>query len=169
MARPRTLPDSEVFAVILQMIAADGEKAVAFAAVARGSGLAGASLVQRYGSLAQMVEQALHWGWDQLEALATAVEAELAVLDKGPQALLRALTDRGNTLPMTALLAASLRSPRLRIRATNWRGRVEAMLAARLHDHERAAMLFAAWQGQVLWEGAGDKGFRLKDALKRLS
>lgn len=169
MARPRTLPDSDVFTVILHLIAAEGEKAVAFAAVARATGLAGASLVQRYGNLAQMVEQALHWGWDQLDALAAAVEAEVATLDKGPQALLKALTDRGNTVPMAALLAASLRSPRLRARASDWRGRVEAMLAARLHDAERAAMLFAAWQGQVLWEGAGEKGFRLKDALKRLS
>lgn len=169
MARPRTLPDSDVFSVILQMIAAEGEKSVAFAAVARVTGLAGASLVQRYGSLAQMVEQALGWGWDQLDALAAAVEAETATLEKGPQALLKALTDRSNTVPMTALLAASLRSAHLRARASDWRGRVEAMLAARLQDHERAAMLFAAWQGQVLWEGAGEKGFRLKDVLKRLA
>ena len=169
MVRPRTLPDSEVFAVILQMIAAEGEKSVAFAAVARGTGLAGSSLVQRYGNLAQMVEQALGWGWTQLDGLAASVEAENATLDKGPLALLKALTDRSHGVPMAALLAASLRSNLLRARASDWRDRVETMLAARLHDHERAAMLFAAWQGQVLWEGAGDKGFRLKDMLKRLA
>jgi hypothetical protein len=65
MARPRTLPDSDVFAVILQRIATDGEKSVAFSAISRATGLAGASLVQRYGSLAQMVEAALNWGWDE--------------------------------------------------------------------------------------------------------
>ena len=35
-------------------------------------------------------------------------------------------------------------------------------------DAEAAAMLFAAWQGQMLWRAAGGKGFRLKDAAKRL-
>ncbi len=192
MARPRTLPDSDVFAAILHRIATEGEKAVSFASIARATGLAGASLVQRYGGLPQMVEQALVWGWDQLEARATA--AEVAAHDKGPQALLKALGDGGPNLPiaappmaalpmaapsmaappmaalpMAALLTASLRSARLRARAAGWRAKVEAMLTARLPDPERAAILFAAWQGQLLWEAAGDKGFRLKDALKRLS
>lgn len=142
---------------------------MAFAAVARATGLAGASLVQRYGNLGQMVAQALAWGWDQLDALAAAVEAEVAASDKGPQAMLKALSDRGTVVPMAALLAASLRHAPLRLRAAQWRGRVEAMLAAHLHDHDRAAMVFAAWQGQVLWEGAGARGFRLKDVLKRLA
>lgn len=169
MARPRTLPDSQVFGAILHLIAAEGEKAVAFSAVARATGLAGASLVQRYGALPAMVEAALSWGWDELDAVATATEAEVYAADKGPQALLKALGDRVGALPMPALLAASLRHARLRRRATDWRARVEAMLATRLRDTESAAMLFAAWQGQLLWEGAGDKGFRLKDALKRLT
>jgi len=29
-------------------------------------------------------------------------------------------------------------------------------------------MLFAAWQGQHLWDVPADQGFRLKDAIKRL-
>jgi DNA-binding transcriptional regulator YbjK len=168
MARPRTLPDSQVFSAILQLIAAEGEKAVAFSAVARATGLAGASLVQRYGALSAMVEAALAWGWDQLDALATAVEAEVVAADKGPQALLKALSERSASLPMAALLAASMRHARLRLRASEWRARIEGLLTARLHDADRAAMLFAAWQGQILWEGTGDKGFKLKDALKRL-
>ena len=95
MARPRTLPDSDVFAAILHRIATEGEKAVSFASIARATGLAGASLVQRYGGLPQMVEQALVWGWDQLDARATA--AEVAAHDKGPQALLKALGEGGPT------------------------------------------------------------------------
>jgi AcrR family transcriptional regulator len=167
MARPRTLPDSEVFAAILGLIAAEGEKAVAFSAVARATGLAGASLVQRYGALAQMVEAALLWAWDEMDALTAAVTAEVGA-DKGAQAVLKGLGDRAQGLPMVALLAASLRQARLRARAGEWRARVEQALAQRLRDPEAAAILFAAWQGQILWEGTGDKGFRLKDALKRL-
>jgi hypothetical protein len=29
-------------------------------------------------------------------------------------------------------------------------------------------MVFAAWQGQVLWEGLETKSFRLKDLVKKL-
>lgn len=153
----------------MQIIAAKGEKAVAFSAVTRATGLAGASLVQRYGSLQAMVEAALSWGWDELDAAALAAETEVATSDKGPQALLKALGDRRGTLPLAVLLAASLRHAGLRGRALTWRNRVEAMLAARLHNPDSAAMLFAAWQGQSLWEGTGEKSFRLKDVVKRLS
>lgn len=181
MARPRTLPDSEVFTAILRMIAAEGEKAVAFSAVARATGLAGASLVQRYGPLPQMVEAALTWAWDELDAMVLAAEAEVAAAEttsgkaghkgsqKGPQALLKLLGDKGSALPMAALLAASLRHAALRHRAADWRIRVETALAARLRDPEAAAMIFAAWQGQAVWDSAGDKGFRLKDLLKKLA
>ena len=34
---------------------------------------------------------------------------------------------------------------------------------------EAAALLFAAWQGQLLWQGAGGKGFKIKDAIKALT
>jgi hypothetical protein len=34
---------------------------------------------------------------------------------------------------------------------------------------DSAALLFAAWQGQALWATAGEDGFRLKDAVKRLT
>lgn len=150
------------------MIAAEGEKGVAFSSVARGTGLAGASLVQRYGALPAMVEAALAWAWDELDAQVTAVEAEGTAADKGPQALLKVLGERAGEVPMAALLAASIRHGRLRLRAAAWRARVEALLATRTHDGERAAMLFALWQGQVLWDGMGERGFRLKDASKRL-
>jgi hypothetical protein len=172
MARPKTLPDSDVFAVILQRIAAEGEKSIAFSAISRATGLAGASLVQRYGSLAKMVEAALAWGWDELDRAATSAHGATHAADhagvKSAQAFLKALTDLVDTLPMAALLAASLRHPHLRPRAAAWRDRVEAILAAHLRDRDAAAMVFAAWQGQVIWGKHEQKGFRLKDLLKRL-
>jgi AcrR family transcriptional regulator len=172
MSRPRTLPDSAVFAVILQRIAAEGEKSVAFSAVSRATGLAGASLVQRYGSLAKMVAAALEWGWDELDRMALAAQVTAEVADqsgaKGAQAVLKTLSDLVGTLPMAALLAASLRHAHLRPRAAAWKDRVEAMIDRHLRDRDGAAMLFAAWQGQVLWDGLETKGFRLKDLVKRL-
>ncbi len=172
MARPRTLPDSDVFAVILQRIAADGEKSVAFSAISRATGLAGASLVQRYGSLAQMVEAALNWGWDELDRMSVAAaggaDGAEALGPKGAQTFLKGLTDLVGALPMGALLAASLRHPHLRPRAAAWKDKVEGVITRHLRDHDAAAMVFAAWQGQVLWERLETKSFRLKDLVKKL-
>ena len=50
MARPRTIPDPEIFAAIRALLAQGGDKAVAFSSVARATGLAAPTLVQRYGS-----------------------------------------------------------------------------------------------------------------------
>ena len=50
---------------------------------------------------------------------------------------------------------------------------METALTLRLGGGQKArdsaALLFAAWQGQALWSGAGEPGFRLKDAVKRLT
>lgn len=163
MARPRSLPDSEVYATVLSLIAADGEKGVTFATVSRGTGLAGASLVQRYGGLDGMVTAALDWGWVRLdEALAG---AEVHGEDRGPQALLKQIAEQVLDIPMAALIAASLRDSRLRDRASDWRTRVETALSTRT---EAPQMLFAAWMGQMLWEPLGGKAFRLKDAARKL-
>ena len=71
------------------------------------------------------------------------------------------------------LLAADFRDPDLRTRAEAWRAQVERALAVRLgggtRGRENASILFAAWQGQLLWQTAGGKNFRVKDALKRLA
>ncbi|MEY3306523.1 MAG: hypothetical protein RLZZ413_561, partial [Pseudomonadota bacterium] len=34
---------------------------------------------------------------------------------------------------------------------------------------EAAAVMFAVWQGQVLWHKAGGAQIRIKDAVKRLT
>lgn len=165
MSRPRTIPDAEIFAAILRLIAAEGEKAVAFSTVARLTGLAAPSLVQRYGSLAGMIRAAYLAEWDRLDAQTEAALAEVDRSGKGTQALLKALGAETSA----ALLAASRRDADLAGRAADWREKVEAALTARVKHAEAAAMLFAAWQGQLLWGGAGEKGFKMKDAIKRLS
>lgn len=112
-----------------------------------------------------MVRAAIQAAWDDLEA---ATAATLAA-DKGPQGLLKAL----NAFPPDpTLLDMTLRDPALRPRASAWRDRIELALAERLGGgdkaREGAAILFAAWQGQRVWQAAGAEGFRLKDAVKRL-
>lgn len=164
MARPRSIPDSDVFTAVRRILAEGGDKAVTFAAVALATGLAAPSLAQRYGTCAGMIRAALADGWAVLAA--AVVPASGA---DTPQAFLKALGAEG-LLPV--LIGAGLRDSRLRAQATDWRVAVEAGLARFFGSggkaREAAAALFAAWSGALLWEPAGGRGFKMKDAAKRL-
>jgi hypothetical protein len=166
MPRTRTIPDAQVFAMIQRMLEEGGDKAVSFGTVGTATGLAPPTLVQRYGSRDAMVRAARAAAWDALESRTAAAIAETA--DKGPQGLLKAI----GPVDATAI-AADLRDPELAKRAAVWRAGVETALALRLGGgqkaRESAALLFVAWQGQVLWSKAGDSAIRLKDAVKRLT
>ena len=168
----KTIPDAEIFAAIRQLLAEGGDKAVAFGSVARATGLAAPTLVQRYGSRDDMLRAALMAAWDTLDATTAEAEGRADHGPKGAQALLKALGADGESVDV-ALLAADFRDAALRERAASWRRRVETALALRLSGgakgREGAAVLFAAWQGQRIWLAAGGKGFKLKDALKRLA
>ncbi len=173
MGRKRTIPDAEIFAAIRQMLARGGEKAVAFSSVAQSTGLAAPTLVQRYGSRDAMLRAALMATWDELEARTAQVAAETAISPKGAVQFLKALSGKDDELVDLTVLAADFRDPALRRRALQWREMVEASLATRLgggaKGREAATMLFCAWHGQALWSLAGGRGFKLKDAIKRLS
>ncbi|MBN8631543.1 MAG: TetR family transcriptional regulator [Rhodobacterales bacterium] len=166
MPRTRTIPDADIFAAILRLLSEGGDKAVSFGSVGKATGLAPPTLVQRYGNRDAMVRAARLAAWDELERRTGAAIAASA--DKGPQGLLKAI---GPVDPAATL--ADLRDPELTARAASWRMGVETALALRLGSgqkaREGAAILFAAWQGQALWSGTGNSGFRLKDAVKRLT
>ena len=169
MPRRKSLPDAEVHALVRQLLAEGGEKAVAFGSVSRATGLAGATLVQRFGSRDAMVEAALADGWDRLSALLIEAEGIAPETPKGAATILKAL---GVVAADLVVLTRDFRSAALRSRAEAWRGHVEAALARRLGGGEKgreaAAILFAAWIGQVIWQPAGGRAFRLKDVMRRL-
>lgn len=169
MSRQRLIPDDIIFALILGQLAEGGEKAVTFASIAAGSGLAAPTLVQRYGSRDAMVVAALADLWDRLDALTEAVEAEALASAKGALGMLKALSDLAGT---PEFLAISLRDQGLQARAVAWRAVVEGALAKRLggglRGHDAGAALFAMWQGRMIWDRAGGKGFKLWDVAKRL-
>lgn len=167
MARPRSIPDADIYAAIRALVARDGEKAVAFGTVARLTGLAAPSLVQRYGNRDGMIRAALLEGWQDLQTR-TAHTSE-----PQPQALLKALAEPAAVMTDPAVMALTLRDATLRAAAEAWRTQLETLLAQRFGGgakaKETAAMLFATWQGQLLWLQAGGKGFRVKEAAKRLT
>jgi AcrR family transcriptional regulator len=166
MPRTRTIPDDRIFAAILKLIDAGGDKAVSFGTVSSATGLAPPTLVQRYGSRDRMVRAARLSAWDALDARTARAIADTA--DKGPQGLLKAIDTGG-----VACHASDFKDTELALRAAAWRATVESALGLRLgagaKAKESAALLFAAWQGNQLWAPAGGTAFRLKDAVKRLT
>jgi hypothetical protein len=173
MGRVKTVSDADVFLAIRKLLAAGGDKAVAFASVARATGLAGPTLVQRFGSRAGMIRAAHLAAWDALDA-ATAAAAESAEFSaKGAHNLLKSLNVEQAEAVDLAVLSVDFRDAVLRQRAEAWRQAVEATLALQLGGgakaRAKAAMLFAAWQGQLLWQMAGGKSFKMKDAVKQLT
>jgi AcrR family transcriptional regulator len=166
MPRTRTIPDHQVYAAIQRLLDEAGDKAVSFGTVGQATGLAPPTLVQRYGSRDGMVRAARLAAWDALDR--RTADAIAATADKGPQGLLKAIGPVGGKT-----IATDLRDPDLALRAAAWRAVVESALADRLGNgpkaRESAALLFAAWQGQSLWAPRGEPGFRLKDAVKRLT
>lgn len=170
MSRSRTIPDETVFATLRQMLAEGGDKAASFGAAAQATGLAASTLAQRFATQDGMVRAALLDGWAQIEAATAAAESEAAVSPKGVPVLLK-LIGRGREADI-CLLAGHLRDGALHDAGQAWRARVEAAITLRLGGgskaRDSAAMIFAAWQGRLIWGGPGDS-FRLKDALKRLA
>lgn len=164
MPRPRSIPDRQVYAAIRLLAAELGEKAVTFGSVARASGLAAPSLAQRYGSRDRMLRAALLDGWDVLDATLERADASKS----GSAGFLKALApdERALGADLTVLMGG-LRDAELRNRAAQWRDRVITALARRAAksgrpDRAAASVLFAAWQGRVLWSATGKPGFRLK-------
>ena len=170
MPRPRTIGDDTIFGIVLGILAEGGGKAVSFSSVSQACKLAAPTLAQRFGTRDGMVQTALFAGWDLVVTATQGAESEAALSSKGAVKLLKSL---GN-LPDLPMLMRELRDPLVRERAQQWRIRVETALALRLganageDSRDAAAMMFAAWQGQMLWQSIGGKGFRLKDAAARI-
>lgn len=171
MGRSKTLPDSDVFAALRRLLMQGGDKAVAFSSVAQATGLAAPTLAQRYGTRDAMVRAALLDGWDGLGKATEQVVDQAPPTAKGATQILKALgAGHGEEI---ALLVSEFRDPALRAPALAWRQAMLAALAPRLgggsKGQEAAALLFVAWQGQVIWHKAGGPEVKLKDAVKRLT
>ena len=170
MARTKLISDRDVFQQVLSLLLQNGEKSVTFSTASAATGLAPTTLVQRFGSCSAMISGALYQAGDELDRLGEAAMLDPAALNKGLPGLLKSLVAQ---VDPGALLTLSLRDPTLINRAKVWRNKVEQAIAARLDvsakAKENAALIFAAWQGRMLWDAGGGKGFRLGDAIKRLA
>ena len=171
MGRHKTLPDTEVFAALRRLLVQGGDKAVAFSSVAQATGLAAPTLAQRYGTREAMVRAALLDGWKVLAQETDQAVGGAPPTAKGATQILKAL-GAGHAQEI-ALLVSEFRDPALREPALAWRQALLTAVGARMgggsKGQEAAALVFAAWQGQLMWQKAGGSEVKIKDAVRRLT
>lgn len=167
MARPRSLSDEALLDAALAIIEASGPDGITFATVAAATGLAPATLVQRFGSKPALVKAALLRAWDLLDARTEAFGDETEASPAGAVALLVRLSGdyaKGDAYAdQLMMLREDFRDADLRARGKGWGERLRAILAPRLAvdgapDHDAARELTTLWQGAMIWWGFEQEG-----------
>ncbi|HET7716578.1 MAG TPA: helix-turn-helix domain-containing protein [Bauldia sp.] len=162
MPRPKTLPDKDVLAAALRLMHRHGPDALTFAALAEATGLSGATLVQRFGSMAGLRQATLLHAWDGLDARTAALAAAVPRTPAGAVRLLARLSEDYGGIEAYVegllVLREDLRDPVLRARGAAWRDVLSAALEACFAGVPAAPkgiglMLAAQWQGALIWWG----------------
>lgn len=160
MPRARTISDHDLLDSALIIVRRDGPDALTFAALAASTGLAASTLVQRFGTKAGLLHEALSLAWDRLEASTAALAAETPATPQGVIDLLVGLSQAYGSADDLAdgllLLREDLRDPVLRQRGRVWfealSGFIESRLAVTGRDCTGLGQaLIAQWQGTVTW------------------
>ena len=148
------------------MVKRSGRQGVTFASVSTESGLAPATLAQRYGTRDEMLRAALLRMWDHLDAETAACDAQMPVTPAGAVAMLATLSDYGDQDDYAEgllLPREDLRDPLLRLRGEKWGAVLAQALGRRLtQDVERQGklgrLMASQWQGALLWWGFSRDG-----------
>ncbi len=157
MARRKTIPDEQVLDTLLLALMETGPAGFTFARAARAAGLSPATLVQRYGDGAGLLQAVLLRAWDRLDAETEAADRAAAATPQGAIDLVMRLMPteaaEHNATDGLLLLREDIRDPVLRARGAAWGRRLAAALAPRLSgDPDEGRRL--AWQMMSLWQGA---------------
>jgi AcrR family transcriptional regulator len=161
MPRKRTIPDHALLDAALVIVRAAGPDALTFGALATRAGLAGSTLVQRFGTKAALLQAALLRAWDLLDAATAAALAGAAPTPAGVVDLLVELSGQYDPddefAEQLLLLREDLRDPVLRARGRAWLATLTAAIDERLADHLAGAPGDPAGVGRVVvaqWQGA---------------
>lgn len=162
MPRPKTTTDEAIFAHALVLMQERGSEALTFAALAERSGLAGSTLVQRFGSKPKLIHAAMLHAWDGFELLNEQIAAEESRTPAGAIAMLGRLSQTYGDIEGYAdqlhVLREDLRHPDLRERGRRW---IET-LAARIGEcfagtpgapADIGILMVGQWQGALLLWG----------------
>lgn len=183
MARPKTRSDEEVLAATARVLGRRGPHAFTLADVARASGLAPATLLQRFGSKRRLLVAFACWASRRADApFEHAARRGGSALEQLRHALLRMAGPVGGRRRFAthlALLLEDVRDPALRRAAAGHARRTEENIARLLraaarqgeialeHPERWAAVVQAAWNGALIQWGLRGRG-PLEAALERL-
>lgn len=156
MPRPKSLSDEAVLESALALMRTSGPDALSFGALARATGLSGATLVQRFGSKPALVRAATAYAWDRLDRATAEAAASAPDGAEGVVSLLVALSGYGDIETYAdnlLILREDLRDPALRARGRAWHAALVEAVAARLPRGRAdfAPVILEQWQGSLLW------------------
>lgn len=156
--RRKQVPDADVLDVALDVLHARGPQGLTFAALGAASSLAPATLVQRFGSKADLLHRALLHAWDRLERRTAELGAEAERTPEGAVAFLVGLSEQYGGIDSYAdallVLREDLRDPEARRRGTAWRASLAGVLDACLGGRPGLGDAVATyWQGTLTWWG----------------
>jgi AcrR family transcriptional regulator len=158
--RIKTIPDEVLLSAGLEIVHRDGPAALTFSALAAVVDLASSTIVQRFGSKAELLRATLLHAWDQLDrhtasAAATAPPDAAGVVD-----LLVALSgeyEANDYADQLMVLREDLRDPVLRSRGETWIAMLAGSIEERLADAPGGSaglgeLVVAHWQGTLtIW------------------
>ena len=159
MPRPRTITDDAVLDAALDVMMKHGPAGATFARLADATGLATATLVQRFGSKPALVQAALLRGWDLLDARTAAADHAAPPTVAGAVMLLVELSSEYATGDAYAdgllLLREDFRDPDLRKRGDRWGGYLADALGRRLGGAagprpDLGRLMASQWQGDLV-------------------
>lgn len=134
MARPRLVSDEVVLDAANRVMRKVGPGGLTFALVAAESGLAAATLVQRFAGRDQLIEAAMVGAWDRLNAGVAFADNAHPVTPEGAIALLVGLSAGFEDLDFATawVLRAEMRETHLRSRGAKWHEALSQVLGRRL-------------------------------------
>ena len=186
MPRKRTISNEALLDAALLLVRANGPDSLTFAALAGSSGLAAATIVQRFGTKAALLRAAMSSAWDKLDADTAAGDEAAPMGATGVVDLLVALSgqyDPEDYADQLLLLREDLRDPTLRARGEAWMRTlivaIERRLVRRPRDQDRVTglgrLVIAQWQGTLtVWSFLRDAPLNdavqtsLEDVFRRL-
>jgi AcrR family transcriptional regulator len=158
MPRKRTIPDEAILDAALRIAETAGPAALTFQALSAEAGLAPATLVQRFGTKAALLQAALLRAWDLLDVATAEADAEAGDGPDGVVAMLVALAgqyDPSEEADQILLLREDLRDPVLRARGQAWIATLEVAVERRLPDAPPGVgrLVVSLWQGSLtVWQ-----------------
>jgi AcrR family transcriptional regulator len=183
MPRTRTITDEALLDSALRIVREFGPDALSFGMLASRVDLAGSTIVQRFGSKANLLRAALLLAWDRLDDDTSRAINDAALDASGVVDLLVRLSghyDANDYADQLRLLREDLRDPILRARGQAWLATLTEAIEQRLAAAPGGAaglgeLVVAQWQGALtVWsfkrEGAINTAVRraLEELLRLL-